>query len=256
MRDGSRLRWLLALGAMVALSAGPGCATMRYRASLPDLRPCTEGYAETADGWRLGMRHVRPATSDPGKLPVVLCHGLGLNGTFWTITDNHLAEQLAAAELTTPGKIPDVYLQRGDTFSQLAKGASVNFWLTFHAAADAPAAEPHRGKIHIEVGGKPATDIDLSLNARPFALAPARAAFGMYFSENHNYRNRGSYFAGDELIAVFRDMVAHEQNSIAVHGGGDFEQALGPLDLGVIALFGHRYKAVDLTTKARRTRRL
>jgi pimeloyl-ACP methyl ester carboxylesterase len=43
------------------------------------------------------MRCVRPARPDPTKLPVVLCHGLGLNATFWTINDNnHMAEQLAS----------------------------------------------------------------------------------------------------------------------------------------------------------------
>ena len=36
------------------------------------------------------------AESRPGKLPVIFCHGLGLNATFWTITDNHLPSQLAA----------------------------------------------------------------------------------------------------------------------------------------------------------------
>ena len=69
---------------------------MRRQAESPDLRPCTDGYAYTRDGWRLGMRHIAPAVPDPGKLPVVLCHGLGLNGTFWTITDDHLPAQLAA----------------------------------------------------------------------------------------------------------------------------------------------------------------
>ena len=73
-----------------------GCATMRRDAPSPDLRPCTDGYAYTEDGWRLGVRHYRPKHPDPGKLPVILCHGLGLNATFWTITDNHLPAQLAA----------------------------------------------------------------------------------------------------------------------------------------------------------------
>jgi pimeloyl-ACP methyl ester carboxylesterase len=67
---------------------------MRFNAPSPDLRPCTDGYAYTKDGWKLGVRHYRPASPDPGKLPVVLCHGLGLNATFWTITDNHLPAQL------------------------------------------------------------------------------------------------------------------------------------------------------------------
>ena len=80
----------------IILLAGSGCASMRRNAPSPDLRPCDEGFAATADGWMLGMRRVRPANPDPSKLPVVLCHGLGLNGTFWTITDDHLPSQLAA----------------------------------------------------------------------------------------------------------------------------------------------------------------
>lgn len=93
MRDGSRLRLSLAA---LALMMASGCATSRCWAPDPYHRPCTDGYAMTADGWRLGIRRVRPMHPDPGKLPVVLCHGLGLNGTFWTITDAHLPSQLAA----------------------------------------------------------------------------------------------------------------------------------------------------------------
>jgi pimeloyl-ACP methyl ester carboxylesterase len=80
------------------LAAAPGCATMRRSAPSADLRPCSDGYAYTADGWRLGVRHLRPDAPDPDKLPVVLCHGLGLNGTFWTITEphTHLPSQLLA----------------------------------------------------------------------------------------------------------------------------------------------------------------
>ncbi len=73
-----------------------GCATARRNAPLRDLRPCTDEYVATEDGWRLGIRRYRPAVPDPNKLPVVLCHGLGLNATFWTITDDHLPSQLAA----------------------------------------------------------------------------------------------------------------------------------------------------------------
>jgi lysosomal acid lipase/cholesteryl ester hydrolase len=73
-----------------------GCASMRRNAPSPDLRPCTDGYTYTKDGWRLGVRHYHPAAPDPGKLPVILCHGLGLNATFWTITDDHLPLQLTA----------------------------------------------------------------------------------------------------------------------------------------------------------------
>src|SRR4051794_10707177 len=92
MRSTRRLTWALVL--LCAL--GPGCATARRRAESPDLQPCSDGYAYTRDGWRLGIRHYRPEHPDPGKLPVILCHGLGLNATFWTITDDHLPAQLTA----------------------------------------------------------------------------------------------------------------------------------------------------------------
>lgn len=69
---------------------------MRNRAESLDLRPCSEGFATTDDGWKLGVRRVSSRIPNSGKLPVVLCHGMGLNGTFWTITDNHLPSQLAA----------------------------------------------------------------------------------------------------------------------------------------------------------------
>ena len=95
MIDGpSRRYWILVLASV--LLGGPGCASMRLNAPSVDLRPCNEGFAATKDGWMLGIRRIRPAQPDPGKLPVVLCHGLGLNGTFWTITDDHLPGQLAA----------------------------------------------------------------------------------------------------------------------------------------------------------------
>jgi len=69
---------------------------MRRNAPSPDLRPCSDDFAYTRDGWRLGVRHYRADRPDPAKLPVILCHGLGLNATFWTITDDHLPSQLAA----------------------------------------------------------------------------------------------------------------------------------------------------------------
>jgi lysosomal acid lipase/cholesteryl ester hydrolase len=92
-----RGRILFAYGFLyAAICVVAGCATMRRDAPSPDLRPCSDGYAYTADGWRLGVRHYVPENPDPGKLPVILCHGLGLNATFWTITDDHLPSQLVA----------------------------------------------------------------------------------------------------------------------------------------------------------------
>ncbi|WP_435009023.1 alpha/beta fold hydrolase [Tundrisphaera lichenicola] len=96
MLDSSWCRSPLPALALALALLAPGCASMRRHAPSPDLRPSDGGFAPTRDGWMLGIRHIRPAVPDPSKLPVVLCHGLGLNGTFWTITDDHLPGQLAA----------------------------------------------------------------------------------------------------------------------------------------------------------------
>ena len=82
------------LAGLLLIQGGGGCASLRRLNVNRDLRPCSDGFAPTADGWMLGIRHYHPVEPDPDKLPVVLCHGLGLNGTFWTITGNHLPSQL------------------------------------------------------------------------------------------------------------------------------------------------------------------
>ena len=87
---------LLLVFAGLAVGSGSGCASLRCKAQDPYHRPCAEAFAETDDGWKIGIRRIRPLHPDPGKLPVILCHGLGLNGTFWTLTDDHLPAQLAA----------------------------------------------------------------------------------------------------------------------------------------------------------------
>jgi lysosomal acid lipase/cholesteryl ester hydrolase len=92
----SRRGWAAAALAL-GFSGLSGCAAMRRSAASADLRPCTDEYAYTADGWRLGVRRFRPDRVSSGRLPVILCHGLGLNATFWTITDDNLPSQLAAA---------------------------------------------------------------------------------------------------------------------------------------------------------------
>ena len=93
-RRGPRRLRVARLVILAGAMAASGCAALRRNAATPDLRPCSDSYAETADGWLLGIRHLRPAEPDPAKLPVVLCHGLGLNATFWTITGKNLPEQL------------------------------------------------------------------------------------------------------------------------------------------------------------------
>ena len=111
-----------------------------------------------------------------------------------------------------------MYLQQGESVGSVPVSGSVNYWLTFHAA---PGVSPgnHLGKILIEVDGRPATELDLAVNVRPFQLAAARIPFGMYYkgaSSDH-----------------YRDMAAHSQNSVTFYAAGDFSQ-LPPKNSGMV----------------------
>ncbi|MFA5864233.1 MAG: alpha/beta fold hydrolase [Phycisphaerae bacterium] len=45
-------------------------------------------WVKTDDGWTLHIRRYPPATIDPHREPVILCHGLSHNNNFWDLTDN------------------------------------------------------------------------------------------------------------------------------------------------------------------------
>jgi lysosomal acid lipase/cholesteryl ester hydrolase len=138
----------------------PGCATMRLKAPSPDLRPSADGYAYTADGWKLGIRHIRPAVPDPGKLPVVLCHGLGLNATFWTITDNHLPNQLAARGY----EVFLVDLRGSGESARVGRNARINAWLR-----ETPLVEAGEGRWDVD---------EMAFYDVPAVLAYVKAATG------------------------------------------------------------------------------
>ncbi len=111
-----------------------------------------------------------------------------------------------------------MYLQKGNTVEKLPAGISVNFWLTIHAAADtAPAM--HRGKIRVEVDGRPTTDLDLAVDVRPFQLAPARIPFGMWYSRGHY--NKSDAFDAPHAF-VYKDMAEHSLNSVSFSVPRDF----------------------------------
>jgi len=51
-------------------------------------RPRSEvKYAVTPDGWKIALEHVPPAGGQSGRIPVILCHGLGYNGDFWMLSN-------------------------------------------------------------------------------------------------------------------------------------------------------------------------
>ncbi len=108
-----------------------------------------------------------------------------------------------------------MYLQKGNVVAKLPRNASVNFWLTVHADADASPGM-HSGKVRVEVDGKPATEVDMLVEVRPFLLAPARIPFGMYYA-------RGQYYGADDALHsfIYRDMAEHSQNSVGFTCGRD-----------------------------------
>ena len=52
----------------------------------------------TADGWALSLLRYSPVRADAERLPVVLCHGLSYNDTFWDLSHEvSLARYLQSA---------------------------------------------------------------------------------------------------------------------------------------------------------------
>ncbi|NOZ21523.1 MAG: alpha/beta hydrolase [Planctomycetes bacterium] len=46
-------------------------------------------FAETNDGWEIAIHRFKPEGPDSGRVPVILCHGLGYNGRFWSLDAEH-----------------------------------------------------------------------------------------------------------------------------------------------------------------------
>ena len=112
-----------------------------------------------------------------------------------------------------------MYLESGEAVGTVPAHGSVNFWLTFRAVPET-APGTHAGKIRIDVDGRPPTELTLTVNVRPFQLAPARIPFGMYYP-------------GGASLDIYRDMAAHSQNSVTFYAAGDFSQ-LPPKKSGMV----------------------
>ena len=126
-----------------------------------------------------------------------------------------------AAEIR--GWLPsEIHLQRGNVFAALPNGNTVNFWLTFRAAADSKPGL-HRGKVRIQPAGKPATEIALAVTVRPFALQRPRSSFGMWFREDMLPKRFGGMgVANETVLGIYRDMAAHGQNACVFYPASDF----------------------------------
>ena len=76
----------IALAAACLVVSCGGCGSVLKRLiSAPPQSETEQVFAETSDGWMIALRHYKPARQKTGSLPVVLCHGYGCNGTFWTL---------------------------------------------------------------------------------------------------------------------------------------------------------------------------
>ncbi|HCN07833.1 MAG TPA: hypothetical protein DIT01_07850 [Lentisphaeria bacterium] len=125
-----------------------------------------------------------------------------------------------AAEIR--GWLPsEIHLQRSNVFAALPKGNTVNFWLTFRAAADCKPGL-HRGKVRIQPAGKPETVIPLAVTVRPFALQRPRVSFGMWFREDMLPKRFGGVgVANETVLKIYRDMAAHGQNACVFYPASD-----------------------------------
>ena len=81
-------------GIVVVVTCG-GCPLASGLVPPPPQRQSEQVFAETTDGWMLAIRRYKPTTAKPNALPVILCHGFGVNGTFWTLEEySDLADYL------------------------------------------------------------------------------------------------------------------------------------------------------------------
>jgi len=72
---------------IAATATGAGCRVINVIALQSPRNYAEKAYAETDDGWELAMYHFPPAKLDPRKDPVILCHGMALNGNCWYVTE-------------------------------------------------------------------------------------------------------------------------------------------------------------------------
>lgn len=77
---------LISLIAIIVLTSS-GCSIIPG-ASVGPLKPTRQEFVETADGWSISIQRFGLGFefTESDRMPIVLCHGLGYNDTFWTLT--------------------------------------------------------------------------------------------------------------------------------------------------------------------------
>lgn len=126
---------VVAAGAFGAARGLSGFARRRYRPPVSALgRSVATIWASTADGWRLSVDHHRPDGAARGA--VILCHGLGINRSFFDVTPEvSLARRLARAGF----EVFNCDLRGSGASAYVGEGAAPPFTFESHAAYDVPA---------------------------------------------------------------------------------------------------------------------
>jgi len=128
--------------------------------------------------------------------------------------DGETRELLSGYANPVPAWMHDSCLDESSEIASIEKGKTSFFWLTLHAKNDAVPGQ-HRGKIRIEPVGDPATELDLQVIVRPFALQRARIAYAPFFYVEYKGTALPKFAQTDEWIgAIFRDMAEHSCTSV------------------------------------------
>lgn len=53
-----------------------------------DVAAPIDHWVKTSDNWSLHLWHYPPVNHDPKRLPIILCHGLSHNNTYWDLAEN------------------------------------------------------------------------------------------------------------------------------------------------------------------------
>ncbi|NLE29981.1 MAG: alpha/beta hydrolase [Phycisphaerae bacterium] len=88
MRLTKKLMIIFCLAATLAGGCQSSSPRLVEKLLAPDPAAPIDHWVKTSDNWSLHLLHYPPVKHNPKRVPIVLCHGLSHNNTYWDLADN------------------------------------------------------------------------------------------------------------------------------------------------------------------------
>lgn len=88
MRLTKKLMIIFCLAATLAGGCQSSSPRLVEKLLAPDPAAPIDHWVKTSDNWSLHLLHYPPVKHNPKRVPIVLCHGLSHNNTYWDLTEN------------------------------------------------------------------------------------------------------------------------------------------------------------------------